>query len=217
MSTTPSTSAPLLIANRRLPQGGGLAPALLRRAPTLTLDWDQRQRSRFEAEDSTGRRIAVILPRGQLLRGGDALLTENGELLKVVAAPQPVLQVRWCSAHGTPFDLMRAAYHLGNRHVPLELQAELLQLEPDPVLAEMLRRQHMIVSEAMAPFEPEGGAYGAEAAGGGHHHHGHEHAHEHEHGHGHGHGHVHGPDCAHEHGDHDHEHGHGHGHKHHGH
>ncbi|HEY1130988.1 MAG TPA: urease accessory protein UreE, partial [Roseateles sp.] len=129
------------------------------------------------------------------------------------------LQVRHCSEHGSPFDLLRAAYHLGNRHVPLELQPALLQFEPDPVLADMLRRQHLIVSEAQAAFEPEGGAYG-EGAGHGHHHHGHEHpAHEdhgHEH-HDHAHaavpvrkplaipvkshdaGHVHGPGCKHDH------------------
>jgi urease accessory protein len=126
--------------------------------------------------------------------------------------------VRHCTEHGSPFDLLRAAYHLGNRHVPLELQPELLQFEPDPVLADMLRRQHLIVTEAQAAFEPEGGAYG-EGAGHGHHH-GHEH---HDHGHGHAHehapapagkplaipvkahdaGHVHGPGCNHDH-DHDH-------------
>ena len=116
----------------------------------------------------------------------------------VKAAPQPVLQVRHCREHGSPFDLLRAAYHLGNRHVPLELQPELLQFEPDPVLADMLRRQHLIVTEAQAAFEPEGGAYG-EGAGHGHHHHGHDHdshghAHDgHDHDHGHAHGHAHAP------------------------
>ena len=156
----------------------GLAPALLRRAATLTLDWDARQKSRFGAQLDDGREVAVILPRGSVLRGGDVLVAEDGSLVRVVAAPQPVLQVRHCRAHGSPFDLLRAAYHLGNRHVPLELQPDLLQFEPDAVLAEMLRAQHLIVSEALAPFEPEAGAYGS----GGHHHHGHdEHAHAHPH------------------------------------
>ncbi len=137
--------------------------------------------------------------------------------------------MRHCTEHGSPFDLLRAAYHLGNRHVPLELQPALLQFEPDPVLADMLRRQHLIVTEAQAAFEPEGGAYGE---GAGHGHHGHEHGHEHGHGHGHEHagqehdhghahaheapkvpggkplgipvkahdaGHVHGPGCGHDH------------------
>ena len=156
-----------------------LAPALLKRAATLTLGWDTRQKSRFGAQLDDGREVAVILPRGSVLRGGDVLVAEDGSLVRVIAAPQPVLQARHCAAHGSPFDLLRAAYHLGNRHVPLELQPALLQFEPDPVLAQMLRAQHLIVTEAEAPFEPEAGAYGE---GGGHHHHGHDH---HDHGHGH--------------------------------
>lgn len=220
--------------SKRLPQGGGLAAVLLKRAPALELDWDTRSKSRFGATDSAGREVAVVLPRGTALRGGDVLVGEDGSLLRVIAAPQPVLQVRHCADHGSPFDLLRAAYHLGNRHVPLELQPDLLQFEPDPVLADMLRRQHLIVTEANAAFEPEGGAYG-EGAGHGHHHHGH-HDHAHDHGHAHDHaaapaparkplaipvkahdaGHVHGPGCGHDH-SHDHAHGHhdhGHDHKH---
>jgi urease accessory protein len=213
--------------SKRLPQGGGLAAVLLKRAPALELDWDTRSKSRFGATDSEGREVAIVLPRGTALRGGDVLVGEDGSLLRVIAAPQPVLQVRHCTEHGSPFDLLRAAYHLGNRHVPLELQAGLLQFEPDPVLADMLRRQHLIVTEAQAAFEPEGGAYG-EGAGHGHHHHGHEHHdHGHDHGHAHDHtaapaparkplaipvkahdaGHVHGPGCNHDH-DHDHDHKH---------
>jgi urease accessory protein len=159
------------------------------------------------------------------VRGGDVLVGEDGSLVVVQAAPQPVLVVRHCAEHGTPFDLMRAAYHLGNRHVALELQADHLKLEPDHVLAEMLRNQHLIVSEEQAAFEPEGGAYGqAHGHGHGHEHHGHSHAPappvaiqvhprgSRPHGHGDGHetkaGHVHGPGCGH---DHDHD-GHGHSH-----
>lgn len=157
--------------------GANLAPALRRRAATLTLDWDGRQKSRLATALDDGRAAAVLLPRGTVLRGGDLLVAEDGSLVQVIAAPQPVLQVRHCTAHGTPFDLLRAAYHLGNRHVPLELQPTLLQLEPDPVLAAMLRAQHLIVTEVLAPFEPEAGAYGA----GGH---AHAHAHgDHEHPH----------------------------------
>ncbi len=213
----------MIHATKRIAGGAGLAAVLAKRAPTLELDWDTRSKSRFSATDSSGREIGVVLPRGTNLRGGDVLVAEDGTLLRVIAAAQPVLQVRHCSEHGSPFDLLRAAYHLGNRHVPLELQSEVLQFEPDPVLADMLRRQHLIVTEAQAAFEPEGGAYG-EGAGHGHHHHGHEH-HDHDHGHAHEHaaapaparkplaipvkahdaGHVHGPDC-----NHDHDHGHGH-------
>jgi urease accessory protein len=216
----------MIHATKRFAGGAGLAAVLVKRAPTLELDWDTRSKSRFSATDSTGREIGVVLPRGTALRGGDVLVAEDGTLLRIIAAAQPVLQVRFCAEHGQAFDLLRAAYHLGNRHVPLELQPELLQFEPDPVLADMLRRQHLIVTEAQAAFEPEGGAYG-EGSGHGHHHHGHgheDHAH-HDHGHAHEHtaasgrkpvaiavkahdaGHVHGPGCGHDHG-HDHHHDH---------
>lgn len=232
----------MIHATKRIAGGTGLAAVLVKRAPTLELDWDTRSKSRFSATDSSGREIGVVLPRGTSLRGGDVLVAEDGSLLRVIAAAQPVLQVRRCAEHGSAFDLLRAAYHLGNRHVPLELQPELLQFEPDPVLADMLRRQHLIVTEARAAFEPEGGAYG-EGSGHGHHHHGHEHDDGHEHAHDHAAapaptrkplaipvkahdgGHVHGPDCDHDHGQ---DHGHaahgqpghvhgpgcGHGHKH---
>ena len=208
----------MLTINKLIPRGRGLAKVLLQRAPTVALDWDVRQKSRFDATDSSGRTLAVFLPRGTQVRGGDVLVGEDGSLVVVQAATQPVLVVRHCSEHGTPFDLMRAAYHLGNRHVALELQPDHLKLEPDHVLAEMLRNQHLIVSEAQAAFEPEGGAYGQ-----GHGHgHGHSHAQapaqpvaipihrrdDHSHGShaGHAHGHVHGPGCNHDHDGHGHSH-----------
>ncbi len=182
----------MFTVNKHLPAARGLAPVLIQRAATVTLDWDTRSKSRFDAHDSAGRHLAVFLPRGTVLRGGDMLVAEDGAMIRVQAAPQPVLQVRVCAAHGTATDLLRAAYHLGNRHVPLEVQAECLQFEPDPVLAEMLRRMHLIVTEVQAAFEPEAGAYGE---GGGHGHHGHDHGHTHDHAHGHdyhSHDHVHG-------------------------
>jgi urease accessory protein len=158
----------MLMIHKHLPQGAGLAAPLLKRAAVLALDWDLRQRSRFQAQDETGRALGVVLPRGQVVRGGDVLVAEDGSLLRVVAAPQPVMVVT--RAEGAPaFDLLRAAYHLGNRHVPLDLSPDRLKLEPDPVLADMLRQMGLTVAEAMEGFEPEGGAY---AAGGhaGHHH-----------------------------------------------
>lgn len=159
--------------NKLLPGGRGLAPVLVRRAAAVELDWDVRQKSRFDATDSQGRSLGVFLPRGRVVRGGDVLIAEDGSLLRVIAAAQPVLQVTACTAHGSSFDLLRAAYHLGNRHVPLELQPDRLQFEPDPVLAEMLRAMHLIVTEARAPFEPEAGAYSTAGTGHGH---GHGHA-----------------------------------------
>ena len=84
---------------------------------------------------------------------------------------------------------MRAAYHLGNRHVPIELQPDHLKIEPDHVLADMLRSMHMTVVEADMPFEPEGGAYGGHVTNDGHSHHHHSHADGHDHGHAHSHEH----------------------------
>ncbi len=180
----------MVAVNKVIPQGRGLAAVLLKRAASVELDWDTRQKSRFDATDSSGRALGVFLTRGSVVRGGDVLVAEDGSLIRVLAAPQAVLRVTACPAHGGPADLPRAAYHLGNRHVPLEVRAEHLQFEPDPVLAEMLRAMHLIVTELQAAFEPEAGAYAAS-------HHGHDHAHDH--------GHDHGP--AH---DHDHDHGHDH-------
>lgn len=186
----------MLTCSKLIPQGQGLAPVLLKRATTVELDSDVRQKSRFDATDSQGRALGVFLPRGTAVRGGDVLLAEDGSMVRVLAAPQPVLHITHCSAHGTPFDLIRAAYHLGNRHVPIELQPDHLKIEPDHVLAEMLQRMHLIVAEVNEPFEPESGAYSAHGG------HGHDHS-----------AHVHGPGCHHDHG-HPHEHEHSHGHSH---
>ena len=215
----------MITANKLMPAGRGLAPVLLKRASTVRLDWDTRQKSRFEATDSLGRRLGVFLPRGSVVRGGDVLVAEDGSLVRVESAPQPVMVVRTCPHHGSPFDLMRAAYHLGNRHVQIELQPDHLKIEPDHVLGEMLERMHLIVAQEQAAFEPEAGAY---ASG-----HGHGHDHEHMSGHDQAAGagvapagravsiplkaapqaHVHGPGCGHDHG-HNHAHGHTHAHDH---
>ena len=221
----------MLQVSKCIPQGQGLAPVLVKRAATVELDWDVRQKSRFDATDSQGRQIGVFLPRGTVVRGGDVLVAEDGSLIVTKAAPQAVLKITHCANHGTPFDLIRAAYHLGNRHVPIELQPDHLKIEPDHVLADMLRAMHLIVNAVDEAFEPENGAYATGGHHGGHHHghdhddhgHGHEHGHSHA-GHNHDHApkpsatlrgipvavqtkpHVHGPDCNHGH-DHDHHHG----------
>lgn len=208
----------MLQVSKIISQGAGLAPVLLKRASTIELDWDVRQKSRFDATDSQGRQLGIFLPRGTLVRGGDVLIAEDGSMVKVLAAPQPVLRITHCSDHGSAFDLTRAAYHLGNRHVPIELKPDHLKIEPDHVLADMLRSMHLIVHEVNEAFEPEGGAYSAGGHSHGHaehkahdHGHGHDdkhdhgHAHEPEHKHGHSHAqqaakpHVHGPDCNHGH------------------
>ena len=187
----------MLQVSKLLPQGRGLAPVLLKRAATVELDWDLRQKSRFDASDSLGRQLGIFLPRGTVLRGGDALVAEDGSFIKVVASPQAVLRITPCADHGTPFDLIRAAYHLGNRHVPIELKPDFLQIEPDHVLADLLKAMHLTVQAVEAPFEPEAGAYASGAS----------------HGHGHAHGDVKVP--AHDHANnHGHDHGAGHAHKH---
>jgi urease accessory protein len=177
----------MLTISKCLPGGHGLASVLLRRAATVELDWDVRQKSRFDTTDSQGRQLGVFLPRGTAVRGGDVLVAEDGSLIRVIAAPQPVLRITHCTAHGTPFDLTRAAYHLGNRHVPIELKPDHLKIEPDHVLADMLRGMHLVVHEVQEAFEPEGGAY---AQGHAAHAHGHDHGDDHGHAHG-GHGHAH--------------------------
>jgi urease accessory protein len=185
-----------------MPQGRGLASVLVKRASTITLDWDTRQKSRFDATDSAGRQLGIFLPRGTVVRGGDVLVAEDGSLIRVEAAPQDVLRITACTEHGSPFDLTRAAYHLGNRHVPIELKPDHLKIEPDHVLADMLRAMHMTVVAVSEPFEPESGAYGDQGghSHGGHTHGGHGHGHGHDHAHAdHAEPHVHGPDCQHEH------------------
>jgi urease accessory protein len=204
----------MLTLNKLVPAGRGLAPVLLKRATRVALDWDVRQKSRFDAVDSAGRALAIFLPRGTTVRGGDVLVAEDGSLVRVEAAPQPVMVVRHCNQHGSAFDLTRAAYHLGNRHVQIELKPDHLKIEPDHVLAAMLDRMHLIVSQETAPFEPEGGAY----SGG--HAHGHDHGATDEHPHEHGspaRAHEHGHHCDHGHDhiqDHAHKHEHAHGHRH---
>ena len=210
----------MIQASKLIPQGKGLAPVLVKRATTVELDWDVRQKSRFAATDSAGRELGIFLPRGTLVRGGDVLVAEDGSMVRVIAAPQPVLVITHCTQHGTPFDLTRAAYHLGNRHVPIELQPDHLKIEPDHVLADMLRAMHLIVNEQDLPFEPEGGAYAAGHGDGHDHGQKHDHGHSHDVGHDHAHehqhdpasararpvaipvvaqGHVHGPHCNHDH------------------
>ena len=183
----------MLTCSKLIAGGQGLAAALVKRAATVELDWDVRQKSRFDATDSTGRAFGVFLSRGTLVRGGDVLVLEDGSLVRVQAAPQEVLRITACAEHGSAFDLTRAAYHLGNRHVPIELKPDHLKIEPDHVLADMLRAMHMTVVTVQEAFEPEGGAYSSQG-------------HSHGHGHGHSHtqehtalGHVHGPHCKHDH------------------
>ena len=175
----------MLHCSKLIAQGQGLAAALLKRATTVELDWDVRQKSRFDTTDSAGRSLGVFLPRGTLVRGGDVLLAEDGSLVRVIAAAQEVLRITACAEHGSAFDLTRAAYHLGNRHVPIELKPDHLKIEPDHVLADMLRAMHMTVLTVHEAFEPEGGAYGSHGSHGAHGGHSHGHSADHDHPHAH--------------------------------
>ena len=150
----------MLLVDKVIPQGRGLAPVLVQRAAHVRLDWSQRSRGRFDATDSHGRPLNVFLPRGTWVRGGDVLVAEDGSFVRVEAAPEPVLVVTACAAHGSPRDLLQAAYLLGRRHVALEIQPDCLKLGRVPGLAAQLRARHLIVREADEPFEPDAVAGG---------------------------------------------------------
>jgi len=164
----------MLTVDKLIPQGRGLAPVLVKRAASLALNWETRQKARFDAEDSQGRQLAVLLPRGSVVRGGDVLVAEDGSLLQVQAAPQPLMVVRPCAEHGQPADLLRAALHLGRRQVPVELHPDSLHFEPDHELAKLLGGMDLTVTEEQAGFEPEGADPQADGCG-------HEHEHPHPH------------------------------------
>ncbi|NSX05900.1 urease accessory protein UreE [Cupriavidus gilardii] len=194
--------------DKHLPAPHGIAPVLVRRAPKLVLPFADRSKSRLRAVLDNGEEAAIFLPRGTVLRGGDLLVTAEGVFVEVQAAAESVLQARADDPHA----LMRAAYHLGNRHTPIEIGRDYLRLEYDPVLADMLVRLGVNSERAQLPFEPEAGAYGgghkhghdttfaedyAAAQAVFHQHHGHSHSHSHSHAHSHSHSHSH--ECDHEH------------------
>jgi len=130
-------------------------------AGRLELPFDSRQKSRLRARLASGEEVALRLPRGEILRGGDLLSAADGRVIEVVSQAEKLLQVECASA----IELAKAAYHLGNRHVPVQLGDGFLRIAEDHVLEEMLRRLGARLSAVEAPFEPEAGAYG-----GGHHH-----------------------------------------------
>ncbi|MFG0632249.1 urease accessory protein UreE [Pseudomonas sp. xss_2] len=123
---------------------------------SVTLDVDSRIKSRLRVTLDDGREAGLMLERGHLLRGGELLADADGsQVVRVVAAPEAVSTVR-CS---DPLLLARAAYHLGNRHVPLQIEAGLLRYQHDYVLDDMVRGLGLSVDAEQAPFEPEAGAY----------------------------------------------------------
>ncbi|MEN8293106.1 urease accessory protein UreE [Acinetobacter radioresistens] len=121
----------------------------------VELTFNTRQKSRFRATLNSGIDIGADLPRTGILRSGSFIATEQGDILRIDAKPEHLMQV----IAQSDFDLVKAAYHLGNRHVPLMLTPSALYFEPDHVLAEMVTGLGLTVSEIEHPFEPESGAY----------------------------------------------------------
>ena len=141
----------MLVLTKRLPANQNTVVNL-----TLPLSSQERTRSRYRWETAEGEIVHLRLPRGTVLRDRDLLTTDTEEdLVLVIAKPEPVLTV----VGKTPLDLLKAAYHLGNRHVPLELTPTYLRLSSDPVLRTMLEQLGLQIIEEIAPFQPETGAY----------------------------------------------------------
>ena len=145
----------------------------------LRLPFEQRQKSRLKTKLVSGEEVALLLPRGEILRGGDLVTASDGRVIEVVAEPEKLLHIESDA-------LAKLAYHLGNRHVPVQVGEGFLRIAADHVLEEMVQKLGAKVKQVQAPFEPEAGAY----AGGHHQHdemgHGgkiHEHHHEHDHDH----------------------------------
>ena len=130
----------------------------------VTLPIEQRVRSRLRVKLDDGRDAGLFLPRGTLLRHGDRVSSHEGIVIEVIAASESVSTVQ----SDDPLMLTRAAYHLGNRHVPLQVESGWLRYQHDHVLDDMLRQMGLEVIVEQAPFEPEAGAY--QQAANGHHH-----------------------------------------------
>ena len=148
----------MLIFTRRTPQ-----PA----TDSVALSYDARKRSRLRLTLASGREAGIFLERGEHLQGGDRLITEDGgTVVEILAAPEKLIEV----VADSPLRFARAAYHLGNRHVPVQIlpteAGGRLRFQADHVLADMIKGLGCSVAEIEAPFQPEAGAYG-----GGHHHH----------------------------------------------
>jgi urease accessory protein len=185
-------------------------------ADSVLLDFDDRHRRRLVMTGTRGLEFLLDLEHATALRGGDALVLEDGRLIEVVAAAEPLLDIRASDPH----HLVRLAWHLGNRHLPTQIMAKSLRIRRDHVIEAMVKGLGARVIEIEAPFDPEGGAYAEPSNAHGHDdhdHHGHDHRHAghdhahhgHDHGHAHDH-HVHDEHCGHDH----HDHGHSHAHEH---
>jgi len=139
-----------LTFTQRLSSSLGQHPDLI-----LALTAEERMRSRHKFQTLEGQIVFLQLPRGTVLHDGDLLYSQSNTVLRIIAKPEPVLTVQ----AAMPLDLLRSAYHLGNRHVPLEITSNCLRLSPDPVLRQMLEQLGLTVVEETHPFQPEAGAY----------------------------------------------------------
>jgi urease accessory protein len=173
-------------------------------ADTVVLGFDDRHRRRMAMTGTRGLEFLLDLENAVALRGGDALVLDDGRLIEVVAAPEPLVEIRG----NDPHHLVRVAWHLGNRHLPTQIMAKGLRIRRDHVIEAMVKGLGARVIEIEAPFDPEGGAYAGDghaqapdphdhiAHGGSSHDHG-DHHHDHHHHHD---GHLHDEHCDHDHG-----------------
>jgi urease accessory protein len=178
-------------------------------ADTVVLDFDDRHRRRMAMTGTRGLEFLLDLENATALRGGDALVLEDGRLIEVVAAPEPLVEIRGVD----PLHLVRVAWHLGNRHLPTQIMPKGLRIRRDHVIEAMVQGLGARIIEIEAPFDPEGGAYASghahvpeTSAHGAHDHSSHDHHHHDDHGHDHAGDHHHHD----EHCDHDHSHVHDH-------
>ncbi|MEW5424227.1 urease accessory protein UreE [Amorphus sp. 3PC139-8] len=169
----------------------------------VTLDHDGRHRRRIALTGNGGLSFLLDLPEAVALRHGDGLLLEDGRVVAVEAAPEPLTQVTAADPH----HLLRLAWHLGNRHLPAMIEDGRILIRRDHVISDMVRGLGGEVTDIEAPFDPEGGAYGGHSHAHSHsethshaHSHSETHSHTHSHSHGHGHSHSHSHSHAHAHG-----------------
>ncbi len=141
-------------------------------AGLLTLDFDARHRRRIRLTSDQGEDVLLDLPKAVAMADGDGLQLEDGRWLKVRAAAEVIIEVR----HNDPNQLVRLAWHLGNRHLPTEISDQVLRIRPDHVIEDMLLGFGADLVKVQAVFQPEGGAYG----GHGHHHNHDDEAHHHD-------------------------------------
>jgi urease accessory protein len=125
---------------------------------SLTLDYEARHRRRVRMTTDQGEDVLLDLPKAVAMADGDGLRLENGNWLKVRAAAELLVEIK----HAQPGQLMRVAWHLGNRHLPTEIQNQVLRIRPDHVIEDMLHGFGADLVKVLAPFQPEGGAYGGD-------------------------------------------------------